>query len=146
MFSTWPRLAQQCGRPTPTKLIFLDIPAFPPQHKSPDCRTLPRVRYFNDRLNAMARENGWEVVDVYKLAKPVAVDMTLTDGIHCASLLLLLSGSTRPGALTIAASPRRHAHRRDGCRRRRAHRPPRDLCRLCLKYQFGSLAWRELVE
>ncbi|BGP43606.1 hypothetical protein JCM10449v2_007647 [Rhodotorula kratochvilovae] len=96
MFSTWPRLAAECRRsaspavdplvpappPRSTQFIFLNLPMMHPQLHRHDCRTPPRLRYWNERLAVLARENGWETVDVYRLTKPVAIDEALGDGIH----------------------------------------------------------------
>ncbi|BGP43599.1 hypothetical protein JCM10450v2_007774 [Rhodotorula kratochvilovae] len=106
MFSTWPRLAEECRRsnasivvaaedapPRSTKFIFLNLPTFHPQLHRRDCRTLPRVHYWNERLAPMARENGWEVVDVHRYTKPVMIDVLLGDEIH-----YLRTDATEPAA------------------------------------------------
>ncbi|KPV73242.1 uncharacterized protein RHOBADRAFT_55014 [Rhodotorula graminis WP1] len=96
LFTTWPRLAHECRRPIPnrniavldssrsrtTRFTYLNMPAFHPQLQRHDGRTGARLSFWNERFGALARKNGWDVVDVYSLTKPVAIDMTLGDGVH----------------------------------------------------------------
>ncbi|GAA5821007.1 hypothetical protein JCM11251_001917 [Rhodosporidiobolus azoricus] len=92
VLATWPSLLRQChARPSSSstpraqknpKLVFLLIPPFHPQLHNHDCRTGPRIGYINENLRESAEENGWEVVDVERYVKPVAVDQLVGDGVH----------------------------------------------------------------
>ncbi|GAA5981531.1 hypothetical protein JCM11641_004088 [Rhodosporidiobolus odoratus] len=84
--TTWPRLIRSChalrsSHKNPT-LIFLTMPSFHPQLHNHDCRTGPRLEYTNERIKEVAEENGWEVVEVGKRVRPVAVDQIVGDGVH----------------------------------------------------------------
>jgi len=144
LFTTWPRFASECRRPVPhrtvavldssrartTRFIYLNMPAFHPQLRRHDCRTGPRLSYWNERFAAMARKNGWEVVDVHALTKPVAIDMTLGDGVHCAFLLSFpLRRRRRCERLLTLVLARRCRDRRGGARGRRRHRKARTVRR-----------------
>jgi len=133
LFSAWPRLAYECRRPiTPrnlaildsstaraTRFIWLNLPAFHPQLHRHDCRTGPRLHFWNERFGRLARRHGWEVVDVESLTKPIAIDMTLGDGVHCEVDRCLLS---RVMAALTSSPGDRHRDRRGGTGGRRLYR------------------------
>ncbi|GJN94336.1 hypothetical protein Rhopal_007410-T1 [Rhodotorula paludigena] len=84
--SSWPATLAKCheraARPKKPRLVLLNIPATHPQLHSLDCRTGPRIHYWNRRAEEAARENRWEVIDVEAYSKPGAIDVLLGDGIH----------------------------------------------------------------
>ncbi|BGP43529.1 hypothetical protein JCM10449v2_007564 [Rhodotorula kratochvilovae] len=85
-FSTWPARVAACharsARPKEPRYFFLNIPATHPQLHNHDCRTGPRIAYWNEKAAEMAREHGWEVVDVEGYSKPGAIDTVYGDGVH----------------------------------------------------------------
>ena len=90
LFSTLPRLVTECLPPEspPPIFVYLNTPAFwYPQDFELDhfeCRTQPRLEYWNKMAGKLARENGWSLVDVFSLSKPFAIETRNLDGNHCA--------------------------------------------------------------
>ncbi|GAA6008319.1 hypothetical protein JCM10207_000084 [Rhodosporidiobolus poonsookiae] len=88
VLTTWPRQIHEChARSGQTqakspRLIFLTMPPFHPQLHNRDCRTGARIAYTNQRLAEIAEEAGWEVLDIERYVKPVAVDQLVGDGVH----------------------------------------------------------------
>ncbi|GAA6048683.1 hypothetical protein JCM3770_002019 [Rhodotorula araucariae] len=86
VFSTWPSRIAAChtrsARPKKPRFIFLNIPATHPLLHNHDCRTGPRLAYWNERAAELASEHGWEVVDVEEYSKPGAIDTMYGDGVH----------------------------------------------------------------
>ena len=87
IFSTWPRLAAKCrpaGSPPPI-FIYMNSPSYwyPTDLKRFDCRTAPRLGYWNQVAGKLARQHGWSLIDAFALTKPFAVDTRLLDGTHC---------------------------------------------------------------
>jgi len=96
-FSSWPDRVAACraGQPSsssrttkPLRYFFLNIPATHPQLHNHDCRTGPRIAYWNDKAAELARERGWEVVDAHQYTQAGQIDSVYGDGIHCASSFL----------------------------------------------------------
>ncbi|KAM0753234.1 hypothetical protein T439DRAFT_193249 [Meredithblackwellia eburnea MCA 4105] len=85
IFTTWPQAFAQCrpGLP-PTKFIYMNSPAFayPGSHYRLDCRTGPRLEYWNNKANYLARAAGWAVVDTFMHSRPFAIDTYMLDGVH----------------------------------------------------------------
>ncbi|TNY20395.1 hypothetical protein DMC30DRAFT_352404 [Rhodotorula diobovata] len=77
-------LLRTCRPPSaaPGRLVFLTMPVQHQHLHDHDCRTGPRVSYWNAELARIARAGGWEVVDVEEYSKPNAVDQRIMDGIH----------------------------------------------------------------
>lgn len=89
VFATLPRRLAECRPPgsAPPTLIYVNSPAYfyPLRHYRLDCRTGPRLEYWNRLASELARSNGWSVVDSFAHTKPFAIDTGLTDGTHCLS-------------------------------------------------------------
>ncbi|GAA5908545.1 hypothetical protein JCM8208_002660 [Rhodotorula glutinis] len=90
-FSTWPDRVAACraghssssSRPTKSpRYFFLNIPATHPQLHNHDCRTGPRIKYWNDKAGELARERGWEVIDAHQYTQAGQIDSVYGDGIH----------------------------------------------------------------
>ncbi|GAA6048682.1 hypothetical protein JCM3770_002018 [Rhodotorula araucariae] len=82
-----PALLQRCSPSKPlAKLIFLTMPVQHQHLHDHDCRTGPRLSYWNRELTRVARREGWEVVDVEGYSRPNAVDQRIMDGIHYLAL------------------------------------------------------------
>ncbi|KAL8278462.1 hypothetical protein RQP46_009152 [Phenoliferia psychrophenolica] len=86
IFSTWPRLAAKCLPPDapPPIFIYMNTPSYwyPTNLHRYDCRTQPRLGYWNQLAGKLAREHGWNLIDAFALTKPFAVDTRLLDGTH----------------------------------------------------------------
>ncbi|GAA5850440.1 hypothetical protein JCM9279_001417 [Rhodotorula babjevae] len=92
-FLTWPDRVAACraghpspsssSRPTkPPRFFFLNIPATHPQLHNHDCRTGPRIAYWNEKATELARKRGWEVVDTHQYTQAGQIDSVYGDGIH----------------------------------------------------------------
>lgn len=84
LFSSWAALGTKClppGAPTP-KLVYLNSPAFAYSfgHYRLDCRTNPRLEYWNTIADRLARRSGWSVVDTFAHSKAFAIDTLMLDG------------------------------------------------------------------
>ncbi|KAL8286821.1 hypothetical protein RQP46_004349 [Phenoliferia psychrophenolica] len=90
IFATLPILVKECLPPDapPPVFVYLNTPAFwYPQDVGLDpfeCRTPPRLEYWNKIAGKIARESGWSLVDVFSLTKPFAIETRNLDGDLCA--------------------------------------------------------------
>lgn len=84
LFTSWALLGPKCLPPgaEPPKLIYMNSPAFwyPGSHYRLDCRTGPRLEYWNNVAGRLARESGWAVVDTFAHSRPFAIDTFMLDG------------------------------------------------------------------
>lgn len=96
-FATWPERVAACHADAPNpsdstrrrtpkqpRYFFLNVPSTHPQLHNHDCRTGPRMHYWNVQAAEAALERGWEVVDVEAYTKAGQIDSRYGDGIHCA--------------------------------------------------------------
>lgn len=85
VLSSWPRALAACHAPDARRptLIYYNAPLMiqtPQQHL--ECRTGPRMEYWNRLAGKLARDHGWQVVDAFAHTKAFAIDTPLTDGNH----------------------------------------------------------------
>ncbi|BGP11400.1 hypothetical protein JCM10049v2_007305 [Rhodotorula toruloides] len=67
----------------PQRLIFLNLPPIQMHaNRLTDCRTQPRIAWWNEVVRRHAAKYGWDVLDLYGFATPVTMDSLLVDGTH----------------------------------------------------------------